>query len=177
MRPCCSTGCVNSDVREAHVTIPTDATAERMGSSVRRRMVDDLRTMALLLSAQSPDDAKAYLREIDAERDTHKVKAIRQFSTALVSAAPAELADLIANSLTKKRRRRTSSNGMSDDRAFNHADTDYLPASPAQPPFLELLLASPRDGLALVRRLVSAAIEFHSGGAEFGRRWIHFGVR
>ena len=156
------------DVREAHVTIPTDATAERMGSSVRRRMVDDLRTMALLLSAQSPDDAKAYLREIDAERDTHKVKAIRQFSTALVSAAPAELADLIANSLTKKRRRRTSSNGMSDDRAFNHADTDYLPASPAQPPFLELLLASPRDGLALVRRLVSAAIEFHSGGAESG---------
>jgi hypothetical protein len=155
------------DVREAHVTIPTDTTAERMDSSVRRRMVDDLRTMALLLSAQSPDDAKAYLRDIDTERDTHKVKAIRQFSTALVSAAPAELADLIANSLTKKHRR-TSSNGMFDDRAFSHADTDYLPASPAQPPFLELLLASPDDGLALVRRLVSAAIEFHSGGAEPG---------
>ena len=156
------------DVREADVTIPTDPTAEQMDRSVRRRMVDDLRTMALLLSAQSPDDAKAYLREIDAERDSHKVKAIRQFSTALVTTAPAELADLIANSLIKKRRRRTSSDEMSDDRAFNHADTDYLPASPAQPPFLELLLASPADGLALVRRLVSTAIEFHSGGAESG---------
>jgi len=156
------------DVREAKVTIPTDPTAERLNSNVRRRMVEDLRAMALLLSGQSPDDAKAYLREIQAEREAYKVKAIRRFSTALALAAPAELAELIATSLIKKRRRRTSSYGMSDDRAFNHADTDYLPASPAQPPFLELLLASPGDGLALVRRLVSAAIEFHGGGAESG---------
>jgi hypothetical protein len=155
------------DVRQADVTIPTDATAERMDSSVRRRMVEDLRTIALLLSAQSPHDAKAYLREIDAERDTHKVKAIRQFSTVLASAAPAELADLIATSLIMKRRRNATYE-VSIGRAFSHADTDYLPASPAQPPFLELLLASPDDGLALVRRLVNAAIEFHSGGAEPG---------
>ncbi len=155
------------DVREAEVTIPTDPTAERLDSDVRRRMVKDLRAVALLLSGQSPDDAKAYLREVDARRDAYKVKAIRQFSTALASAAPAELADLIANSLIEKRRR-NSTYEVSDGRALSHADTDYLPASPAQPPFLELLLASPGDGLALVRRLVSATIESQSGGAEPG---------
>ena len=156
------------DVREADVTIPMDVTAERMDSSVRRRMVEDLRIMALLLSAQSPDDAKAYLREIDAERDTYKVKEIRKFSTALASAAPVELADLIANSLIKRRRRRTSSYEMLDDRAFSHSDSDYLPASPAQPPFLDLLLASPGHGLSLVHRLVTAAIESHTNGTDAG---------
>jgi hypothetical protein len=156
------------DVRKANVTIPTDATAERMDSSVRGRMFEDLRTMALLLSVQSPDDAKAYLREIDAERATYKVQAIRQFSSVLASAVPAELADLVANSLIEKPRRRRSSYGTSDGRAFSHADSDYLPASPAQAPFLELLLASPEHGLALVRRLVSAAVEFHSDAGEAG---------
>ena len=135
------------DVWEAHVTIPADATAERMDSNVRRRMVEDLRSIALLLSAHSPDDAKAYLREIDAERDTYKVNAIRKVSAPLATAAPAELADLIANGLIEQRSRRTSSYQMSYGRAFSHSDTDYLPASPAQPPFLELLLASGRRGL------------------------------
>jgi hypothetical protein len=110
---------------------------------------------------------RGYLREIDAERDIYKVKAIRQFSATLVSAAPAELADLIANSLIEKRPRK-SRNGLRDNRAFSHVDADYLPASPAQPPFLDLLLASPEHGLALVRRLVSAAIEIRSDAREAG---------
>ena len=154
------------DVREAEITIWTDPTAERLDSGARRRMIEELRIMALLLSGRSPEGAKAYLGEIDAGRDTGKVKAVRQFSSVLASAAPAELAELVANSLIKKPRRRNSSYGTSDGRAFSHADTDYLPASPAQPPFLELLLASPEHGLALVRRLVSAAVESHSGGAD-----------
>jgi hypothetical protein len=156
------------DVRDATVTIPTDPSVERLSSDVRRRMIEDLRTMALLLSVHSPGEAKAYLREIDAQRDTYKVKAIRQFSTTLVSAAPAELAALIANSLIEKRSRRSRS-GSADSRAFSHADSDYLPASPAQPPFLNLLLASPEHGLALVRRLVSAAVESHYGAREAGK--------
>lgn len=156
------------DVRDATVTIPTDPSAERPDSDVRRRMVEDLRTMALLLSVHSPDEAKAYLREIDVERDTYKVKAIRQFSTALVSAAPAELADLIVNSLIERRGRK-SRYGAAGGRAFSYADSDYLPASPAQPPFLNLLLASPEHGLMLVRSLVSAAVESHSDAREAGK--------
>ncbi|MGJ5141266.1 hypothetical protein ACQR1V_25025 [Bradyrhizobium oligotrophicum] len=158
------------DVREAVVMIPNDPTVERLDSSVRRRMIEELRMMALLLSGHSPEDAKAYLREIDAERDTYKINAVRQFSSALASAAPAELADLVANSLIEKPRNRRSSYGISDGRAFSHADSNYLPASPAQPPFLELLLASSEHGLALVRRLVSAAVEFHSDAGEAGEK-------
>ncbi|MGY4306403.1 hypothetical protein ACVIJ6_003646 [Bradyrhizobium sp. USDA 4369] len=156
------------DVRSAKVTMPTDPTAGRFDGDVRGRMVEDLRTMALLLSVHSPDQAKAYLHEIDPERDTYKVKAVRQFSTTLVSAAPAELADLIVNSLIERRGRK-SRYGAAGDRAFSYADSDYLPPSPAQPPFLNLLLASPEHGLALVRRLVSAAVESHSDAREAGR--------
>lgn len=156
------------DVRDATITIPTDPTAERLDSNVRHRMIEDLRTMALLLSVHSPDEAKAYLREIDPERETYKVKAIRQFSTTLVAAAPAELVDLIVNSLVE-RRGRESRYGATGGRAFSYADSDYLPASPAQPPFLNLLLASPEHGLALVRRLVSAAVESHTDAREAGK--------
>ena len=156
------------DVREAEITIPSDPTDERLDSSVRHRMIEELRTIALLLSRHSPEGAKAYLREIDVKRDTYKVKAIRQFSAILASAAPAELANLITNSLIEWPRRHGSSYETLDSPAFSHADSDYLPASPAQPPFLELLLASPEHGLALVRRLVSAAVESHSGEAETG---------
>lgn len=156
------------DVREAEISIPSEPTTERLDSSMRGRMIDGLRTMTLLLSKHAPEDAKAYLREIDADRDTYKIKAVRQFSSVLASVAPAELADLVVNSLIEKPRRRRSSYGPSDGHAFSHADGDYLPASPAQPPFLELLHASPKHGLALMRRLVSAAVESHSGGADAG---------
>jgi hypothetical protein len=105
------------DVREAKVTIPTDAEAGRMDSNARRRMVEDLRTMTLLLSAHAPEDAKAYLREIAAERDPYKVEAIRPMSATLAAVAPVELSALITGSLHKKRERK-SSYGISDGRAF-----------------------------------------------------------
>jgi hypothetical protein len=156
------------DIQEAAITIPNDESAERLESSVRRRMIEDLRAMALVLSAHSPEDAKAYLREIDADRDSYKVKAIRQFSAVVAQVAPAELADLVVGSLIKRPRRRGSSSGIFDRRAFSFADSDYLPPSPAQPPFLDLLIASPDHGLALVRRLVTEAVEFNTRGADPG---------
>ena len=88
-------------------------------------------------------------------------------SATLAAVAPAELSALITSSL-HKRRERKSSDGLSDGRAFSHTDSDYLPASPAQPPFLDLLTASPQHGLALVRELVDAAVEYHSNGAKPG---------
>ena len=156
------------DVRDADITIPTDSTTERMESGTRRRMIEDLRSIALMLSALSPNAAKAYLQKIDADRDTYKVKAIRQFSSVVASAAPVELANLVANSLIEPRSRKSSSYGGMRDRVFSFADSDYLPASPAQPPFLDLLSASPENGLALVRRLVSSASEAYSEGTDPG---------
>ncbi len=155
------------DVREAEVTIPTDAAAGRMDSNERRRMIEELRTVALLLSSHAPEDAKAYLREVAVERDSYKVKAIRSMSATLAMVAPAELAALITASLNEEREHQSRCGGGSE-RTFSHADSDYLPPSPAQPPFLDLLTSSPQHGLALVRELVSAAVEFHSDGAEPG---------
>ena len=100
--------------------------------------------MALLLASHAPDDAKAYLTAAADENDHYKVKAIRPFSKALASVAPIELAALIEASLIEQPRRGRSRRDTMD-RAFGFADTDYMPASPAQPPFLDLLDANPAD--------------------------------
>ena len=52
--------------------------------------------------------------------------------------------------------------------AFGFADHVFLPESPSQGPFLELLTQSPQHGLALIRRLVDHAIAHYGGGAEPG---------
>ncbi|BBB10389.1 hypothetical protein [Sphingopyxis sp. EG6] len=157
------------DVRDAAVTIPSDPALERMDSGTRRRMIGNLRAMALLLSAQAPEAASRYLLDIDDEHDSYKAKAVRQFSTVLAQVVPTELADVMANSLIEPRRQRESPYGVSGGRVFSHADSDYLPASPAQPPFFDLLVHAKEVGLGLVRRLVAAAIDAHSEGRDPGK--------
>ena len=151
------------DVRNAVVTIPQGAGPHRAFRVDRGRLVGELRTMALLLSSQAPDQLKAYLRALTAESDGYKVKEIRLLSTAIARSAPQELADLVAASLIEpeddERRGRNSR-----DRALSFADSDYLPPSPAQAPFLDLLDASPEVGLALIRRLVDESVGFRSVG-------------
>ena len=51
---------------------------------------------------------------------------------------------------------------------FSFLDSDFLPASPAQGPFLELLTHAPQHGLLLIQRLVDHAISFHSRGRQAG---------
>ncbi|MBB4615377.1 AAA family ATPase [Novosphingobium taihuense] len=151
------------DVRETAIAIPSPADAPRLAGDERWRMIEDLRSMTLLLAANAPEKAKAYLRTVARENDIYKVKAIRPFSKALASVAPAELAALIEASLIEKPRKRRS-RGESTGRVFGFADSDYLPASPAQPPFLELLDVDPQIGLALIRTLVAASVDGHADG-------------
>ena len=165
------------DVRDAVVTIPSNPVSERMDGGARRRMIGNLRAIALLLSAQAPEAARRYLCDINGERDSYKAKAVRQFSTVLSQVVPTELADLVANSLIEPRRRRESSSGVSSGRAFGHADSDYLPASPAQPPFFDLLVHAKEVGLGLVQRLVAAVIDVHSERCEPGEKRIHHRLR
>ena len=110
---------------------------------------------------------KAYLTAISGERDSYKVKELRTFSKVIAPVAPAELAALILSSLIEKRER-SRRRDRSMERAFTFADSDYLPASPAQPPFLDLLEAAPSEGLKLIRTLVGEAIAFNSNGREPG---------
>lgn len=151
------------DVRETAIAIPSPADAATLAGEARSRMIEDLRNMTLLLAANAPDKAKAYLRAVAGENDTYKVKAIRPLSKALASVAPAELAEFIEAGLIEKPRKGRSRR-ESRGRVFSFADSDYMPASPAQPPFLELLDADPQIGLALIRRLVAAAVDGHTDG-------------
>jgi hypothetical protein len=144
------------DVRDAECVIPVDAAAARLSDDARRRMMERLRALALLLSEFVPEHAKSYLTDLAVERDSYKVKAIRRFSQVLAKVAPAELAALIVASLVEKKSRRAD-HRSSRVKAFGFADSDYMPPSPAQPPFLDLLLASPTDGLELIRTLVAEA--------------------
>jgi hypothetical protein len=155
------------DVRNASITIPQGVGPDRAFRVDRGRLVGELRTMALVLSSQAPDQLKAYLRALTAESDHYKVKEIRPLSTAIARAAPRELADLVVASLIEpeddEERGRNSRYS-----ALSFADSDYLPPSPAQAPFLDLLDASPDVGLGLIRRLVDESVGFRSAGRALG---------
>ncbi|RWP36242.1 MAG: hypothetical protein EOR03_09735 [Mesorhizobium sp.] len=149
------------DVRDAEVTIPGERNFGRLASDAGRSAIEHLRLTAVLLGEFAPDQLKAYLRELGGERDSYKVKAIRPFSKMIAPVASAELADLVLSSLIEKRERR-GRRDRSMERAFTFADSDYLPASPAQPPFLDLLESSTAEGLRLIRALVAEAIAFNT---------------
>lgn len=155
------------DIREAAVTIPVGSAGGRAASDERRRMINRLRTIALLLGDFAPDQLKAYLTEIGAENDYYKVKEIRLYSQVIAPVAPAELATLIHGSLVEERNRSCNFRDTLHG-AFTFADTDYLPPSPAQPPFLPLLEAAPEVGLKLIRTLVSEVIDYNSNGHDPG---------
>jgi hypothetical protein len=149
------------DVRDTPVMIPGGRGNSSSASDLRRQTIDKLRMMSLLLGEHAPDELKAYLKELASERGDHKVKDVRMFSQVIAPVAPAELADLVLASLVQRRdpdRRSTTRR----DRALGHGDSDYLPPSPAQPPFYDLLEAAPDEGLRLIRTLVAEAVDYYS---------------
>jgi hypothetical protein len=154
---------IQLDLRTTKISIPSSSDAVKLEGQARQRMIEDLRTMTLLLAANAPDEAKTYLTATAAENDRYKIKEIRPFSRALASVAPAELAALVEASLIEPPRRGKSRRD-SMARALSFTDTDYMPPSPAQPPFLDLLDVAPDIGLALIRRLVEAAAAFNADG-------------
>lgn len=151
------------DLRAGEISIPSPPDAAKLDGQARQRMIEELRNMTLLLAANAPDEARAYLTAVAAENDRYKIKKIRPFSRALASVAPAELAALVESSLIEPPRRGKSRRDSMDG-ALSFSDTDYMPPSPAQPPFLDLLDAAPDIGLALIRKLVETAVAFHADG-------------
>lgn len=150
------------DVRGAEVTIPSERNLGRGARDVRTSMIEQLRLVALVLGKFAPDELKAYLKEVSSERDSHRADAIRQFSKVIAPVAPAELVELVLASLlqTRDQGNRRDHRDRIRQQAFTFADSNYLPASPAQPPFLDLLEFAPAEGLKLVRTLVAEAIAF-----------------
>jgi len=149
------------DLRVAEPSIPSAPDAQRLEGPARQRMIDDLRVMTLLLAPNAPDEAKTYLKAVAAENDRRKIKEIRLFSRPLASVAPVELAALVEQSLIELPPQGTWQPD-SRVRALSFTDNDYMPPSPAQPPFLDLLEAAPDVGLALIRTLVEVAVASHA---------------
>ncbi len=134
-----------------------------------RSLESDVRGAFLLFASRTPQLAADYLRRLGSRRrGENAIHGILKFRGTLAQAAPAELADLTANALIRKPDKRDGWRHDEREEPFEYVDHDFLPASPSQGPFLDLLTHSPQHGLALIRRLVDHAISFYSRGRDPG---------
>ena len=128
-------------------------------------MEAELRTAFLSFCHRIPELAARYLESFAGRQHADETRiSILQFRGTLAQAAPKQLADftidtLIGNAERKPRRR----SGPLPEKPFEYTDLKFLPASPSQGPFLDLLLHCPEEGLRLIRRIVSYAVEFYRG--------------
>lgn len=119
----------------------------------------DLRSGFLMFARSAPELAAEYVNAVaQSEHNDDLVRSILKMPGTLAQAAPAELADLIAKALIERPRPRDRYYGHEREEPFTLLDKEFLPASPVQGPFFELLVSSPKDGLGLVHRLVDHAI-------------------
>ncbi len=109
-----------------------------------RSLESDLRSSFVVFSNRAPTLAKEYLRSlIQREHSDEIVRSILNFRGSLAQAAPEELAELTATALipqplpnSRRNRRRL----REFDGPFSFLDDEFLPESPAQGPFFELLM-------------------------------------
>ncbi|MBB5368300.1 MULTISPECIES: hypothetical protein [unclassified Janthinobacterium] len=120
-----------------------------------QKLETDVRQAFLLMAARVPERAQCYLRSVLGRRNSdYIIREILKFRGTLAVAAPVELVEItLAGLIPKQEHTRTP-----QPEAFTHLDNDFLPSSPAQGPFLELLNVAPEHGLSLIRRLLDHAI-------------------
>ena len=128
-------------------------------------MEAEIRTAFLSFCHRTPDLAARYLESFTGRQHADETRiSILQFRGTLAQAAPKQLADftidtLIGNGERRPRRR----SGSLPEEPFEYTDLKFLPSSPSQGPFLDLLLHCPEEGLRLIRRIVSYAVQFYRG--------------
>lgn len=134
------------------------------------KLADDVRHAFLLMAARIPERAQRYIRGLLKRRNSEQIiRDIMRFRGSLARAVPDELAELTLVGLVPKQEKTARHYGQSyREEIFTHLDTNFLPSSPAQGPFLELLNAAPQQGLALIRQLVNYAVAVLSHGQEPG---------
>jgi hypothetical protein len=161
-----------SEIEAARDSRDFRARRQRFGGGLDHQQVEsleaDLRIGFLMFCNRTPALAAEYLRSLHKRRHRHRnaaVRSILKFRGALAQAAPAELAELTAAILIPERRQEERYPGHYEIiEPFDYSDHEFLPASPAQGPFFELLIHGPEQGLSLVRRLVDHAISFYTNG-------------
>ena len=159
------------EIEDAQDHHPLAADQPRFASAFRhndlQKLAADIRQAFLLMTASVPERAQSYLRRLLGRRNPdYTIREVIKFRGSLAQAAPAQLVDLTLAGLIPKEGQ--GRRGTSRSEAFTHLDTDFLPSSPTQGPFLDLLNAAPEHGLNLIRRLVDHAIAVRTGGREPG---------
>jgi hypothetical protein len=129
---------------------------------------EELTTGFLLFCNHAPELAKAYLQRLRKKPDRERASELLKFRGVLAQAAPEELANLTAEVLIPKKGKNDREQSYLPARPFGYRDLDFIPVSPAQGPFLELLVHAAEHGLRLVQTLVDHAISFKTGGRDFG---------
>ena len=131
----------------------------RVSAGDLKRLEDDLRFAFVLFSYRVPATAKAYLEKIHRRRKFDEIaSSILKVRGSLARAAPMELANLVAAALIPYAEKQKSNRHR--DEPFKFTDHEFLPASPAQGPFLELLTYGPQYALPLIRKLVDCLVAF-----------------
>ena len=163
------------DARETELTRVYRAPfVDDLGGGNLSDLEDNLRTGFVAFCDRTPALAASYLEAVMGRRrnDERAVEAILKWRGRLAEAAPVQLAALTAAALIPpaddqdgRRRRRGR---RRDSEPFTWTDSQFVPASPAQGPFLELLTHARKHGMALIRQLVDHAIAFHSDGQPHG---------
>ncbi len=134
-----------------------------------RSLESDLRTGFLLFCNRTPLLAIEYLQSLlQRRRNGDAVRSILTFRGALAQAAPAELAELTVSALIPTHAPDDRYQGRSLREPFTFLDLEFLPESPSQGPFFELLVHAPQHGLSLIHRLVDHAVSFYTGGRDHG---------
>jgi hypothetical protein len=154
--------------------IETDREADPYGRSPRafagaiekpqlNIMEEECRTTFLFFCQQTPELARRYLHSFKGKENRESLRIdILKLRGTLAQGAPKDLADFALETFIKEEPRRRRRNRYDDlpDRPFEYTDTRFLPASPSQGPFLDLLIHAPEEGLRLVREMIRYAVHF-----------------
>ena len=130
----------------------------------------DLRAGFLLFCHRQPKLAADYLRSL---RTHHHcpydvIRSILKFRGSLAQTAPVELVEFTAMALIPPSDEAGDEDDIRIRGPFTHHDLDFVPPSPGEGPFYELLTHASQHGLALIRRLVDHAISFYTDGRVYG---------
>lgn len=131
----------------------------------------EIRTGFLLFCNRVPELAAQYLKSLTENLHNDQIITdVLKMRGTLAQAAPEELAAFTSAALIQGRdplEPRDRHEGV-----FGFRDHEFLPVSPNQGPFLELLISSPVHGLSLIRQLTDYAVSFYSKKKPCGENSI-----
>ncbi|MBS0193860.1 MAG: hypothetical protein JSR34_06410 [Proteobacteria bacterium] len=132
-----------------------------LSRSLSDRQLGSLRQAFLGCCRLCPDEAASYLRSIAGHRYRHVVFGeLLSFVGTAPYAAPQALTDLFLRTFSEED---PDEDHRSHRGLFAPWDRHYLPASPARPPFLDLLKADKQQGLRLIRGVIDLAVRRRTG--------------